>query len=132
MNRDNDGFAIERDSDTGKYYEMIRMPDHPFADRHGYVKWHRFLIEVSLGRFLSREEIVHHLDSDSLNNSFDNLQHTSHSEHTYLHHTGSKQSEETKRKISNSLIGKTGKYTRSIEHRQRQRELALRRYRKLE
>ena len=49
------------------------MPEHPQANRHGYVREHRFLMEQKLGRYLTRKEVVDHIDGDPSNNDLANL-----------------------------------------------------------
>ncbi len=66
-------------------------------DAHGYriirvnkkkVKEHRHIMALFLGRELTEDEIVHHIDGDKLNNAIENLQlFPSHSEHSSLHRT---------------------------------------------
>lgn len=46
---------------------------------------HRAVAEQKLGRSLRKNEIVHHVDGDYLNNSPDNLQIITQSEHIRLH-----------------------------------------------
>lgn len=46
---------------------------------------HRYIMEQLLGRSLASDEIVHHKDGNKLNNSLDNLEVMSRSEHTKLH-----------------------------------------------
>jgi len=71
------------------------------------VKEHRYVVEQALGRRLRKDEIVHHLDGNKLNNSIDNLGVLSPSRHSTLH------SRDTKRKIA------------SLEARIKQLEAAL-------
>lgn len=55
-------------------YVLVRVKDHPSADSRGYVREHRLIVERLLGRHLSPEEIVHHLDGDRANNDPANLE----------------------------------------------------------
>lgn len=55
-------------------YVLLRMPDHPGADSHGYIREHRWVMEQAIGRFLSSEEVVHHKDNDPQNNDPSNLE----------------------------------------------------------
>lgn len=55
-------------------YVLLRMPDHPEANHHGYVRLHRLVMERHLGRRLTPEEVVHHLDDDRQHNHIENLQ----------------------------------------------------------
>lgn len=54
-------------------YRMILSPGHPNANANGYVFEHRLVCEKLLGRYLSDAEIVHHRDSNRLNNDPSNL-----------------------------------------------------------
>lgn len=45
---------------SGDGYILIKKPEHSHADNQGYVKEHRLVMEEFLGRFLTREEVVHH------------------------------------------------------------------------
>jgi hypothetical protein len=63
-------------------YILIRLPDHPGADSHGYVREHRLVMEKMIGRFLQPSEVVHHKDNDPSHNVPWNLElFASNSEH---------------------------------------------------
>ena len=62
---------------------------------NGFMRFHRYVIEQSLGRKLLKNEDVHHIDEDIYNNSIDNLLLLTHAEHTSLHNTGKKHSKLT-------------------------------------
>lgn len=49
---------------------------------------HRIVAEEKLGRPLTRDEVVHHIDHDHLNNHPDNLAVVSRAEHMRLHGIG--------------------------------------------
>lgn len=49
------------------------------------IKLHRYLMEVKLGRKLLPTEIVHHKDFNKINNSIDNLEILTRSEHNKIH-----------------------------------------------
>lgn len=55
-------------------YILVKKPDHPSATKAGYVREHRLVMETKLGRFLTRSEVVHHMDGDPRNNHPDNLE----------------------------------------------------------
>ena len=55
-------------------YVSILSKDHPSANKEGYVMEHRLVMEKSLNRFLTKEEVVHHKDGDKRNNSIENLE----------------------------------------------------------
>lgn len=65
---------------------MCVVPEHPCANKYGYVMLHRVLMENKIGRLLEPYEVVHHLDHDHKNNDIDNLQIMTVDEHN-AHHT---------------------------------------------
>jgi hypothetical protein len=54
-------------------YKLRLEPSHPNANASGYVQEHRLVTEFVLARLLKREEVVHHRDSNRLNNVNSNL-----------------------------------------------------------
>ena len=71
---------------TNGYVELMR-PGHPNATHKGYVREHRLVMEAHLGRHLTPEEVVHHIDGDKANNAVENLQLVeSKAAHIRLHH----------------------------------------------
>lgn len=54
-------------------YILVRVPGHPFANKNGYIRKHRLVMEQILGRYLKPEEVVHHIDEDPSNNEPNNL-----------------------------------------------------------
>jgi len=68
-----------------KGYRVLRLPFHPDADADGYVKEHRIIIEWHLGRFLRKDEDVHHINEDKLDNRIENLELVSRSKHMSIH-----------------------------------------------
>jgi hypothetical protein len=59
-------------------------------------------MECKLGRKLSKNEFVHHINGDIRDNRPDNLQVITHGDHSRLHHTGRKNSPDTIAKMSKS------------------------------
>ena len=60
-------------------------PEHPFADSKGYVMHHRLIVEQSIGRHLTADEVVHHIDEDPSNNAIGNLRLMLKRDHDSLH-----------------------------------------------
>jgi hypothetical protein len=59
---------------TAKGYVMIRAPEHPMASREGYVMEHRLVMAQVLGRNLTANEVVHHINEKKDDNRPENLQ----------------------------------------------------------
>ncbi len=58
--------------DTG--YVVVLAPGHPSADIRGYVLEHRLGMERVIGRYLTEEEVVHHINGVKDDNRSENLQ----------------------------------------------------------
>jgi len=57
-----------------KGYLYERSPGHPNGTKHGnYVAVHRLAMEDKLGRYLTKIEVVHHIDGNIKNNDPKNL-----------------------------------------------------------
>ena len=74
---------------TKEGYVLIWSPEHPFPScvNNGvkYVYEHRLVMEKCIGRYLTSEEYVHHLNENKSDNRIDNLEITSQSEHSKTH-----------------------------------------------
>jgi hypothetical protein len=69
-----------------KGYLKIKIPDHTYCDKSGYVFFHRYLIEQHLGYEIDPKEYdVHHIDENKMNNNLSNLVVIRHSAHMRLH-----------------------------------------------
>ncbi len=68
-------------------YILIYQPSHPYASGN-CVREHRLIIEKHLNRYLSKSEVVHHIDGNKSNNVLTNLKLCkSQKEHRKLHKT---------------------------------------------
>lgn len=54
-------------------YMMSYNPEHPSANKIGFVKEHRLIMEFHLGRYLSPKEVVHHINGIKVDNRIENL-----------------------------------------------------------
>lgn len=66
-------------------YIEVYAPDHPNKNKRNCVYEHQLVMEKHIGRYLEKGEVVHHKDLCKTNNSIENLQLMTNSEHTRLH-----------------------------------------------
>ena len=69
-------------------YVMKKAEGHPKANKRGYVAEHRLVVEKNIGRFLSADEVVHHINRVRSDNRIENLElKVDNSEHIKGHKT---------------------------------------------
>ena len=69
--------------EKGKY-RLIWTPNHPNAVNN-YVREHTLVMEKHIERYLTDDEVVHHIDENTFNNDISNLQLMTFNEHRSLH-----------------------------------------------
>ena len=62
-------------------YVRVYCPMHPKANTRGFVYEHRLIVEGILGRYLTTQEHVHHINGTRWDNRPENLQVLSASDH---------------------------------------------------
>ena len=60
-------------STNGAGYVRILMPNHPRTSKKGYVSQHRLVMEKHIGRYLTEDEVVHHINNINNDNRIENL-----------------------------------------------------------
>ncbi len=69
-------------------YVWIFMSEHPFA-KSNYILEHHIVIEKYIGRYLKREEVVHHINKIKGDNRIENLMvFKNHAYHIWFHKRG--------------------------------------------
>ena len=71
---------------NGKGYVRVMLPQyHPQADERGYVWEHRIVVESKLKRYLTKDEVLHHIDGNPANNKIENLEAMPKWDHMTMH-----------------------------------------------
>lgn len=66
-------------------YNYAKVINHPNATINGYVLYHRVVVENFIGRLLTSQEIVHHINGDKKDNRIENLEILNKDNHLRLH-----------------------------------------------
>lgn len=86
------GFNNKGGKRTNKQgYIEVWKPEHPNANKKGYILEHRLVMSEYIGRPLLDSEDVHHKDKDKSNNDISNLELMTKSEHTKYHEYNEKE-----------------------------------------
>lgn len=66
-------------------YVLVRTEGHPNAEKRGkYVEQHILVMEKCLGRYLTKDEVIHHINGIRDDNRIENLQLVTRSEHATI------------------------------------------------
>ena len=66
-------------------YMLAYAPKHPNAHADGYVMFHTILMERAIGRYLTQDEVVHHVNHIRDDNRIENLRLMDKHEHRSMH-----------------------------------------------
>ena len=66
-------------------YSEVYAPNHPHKNKRNCVYEHQLVMEKHIGRYLRKDEVIHHIDFDKTNNDISNLKLMTNSEHIKYH-----------------------------------------------
>lgn len=92
----------------GDGYIGVWKPNHPRADKQGYVYQHTLIYEKEKCVLPNKGELIHHIDMDKHNNSIDNLYLCDNKKHLEIHRSLEKLVKNLLKK--NIIVFKNGKY----------------------
>jgi len=89
---------------VGLGYMAIYKPDHPYCNQDGYVMEHRLVMEEKIGRYLNKEELIHHINGNKIDNRPENLEIVSKGGHVTKHFEAIKEVDRLKRILDENKI----------------------------
>lgn len=89
-NETKEKMSISKSNGIGKKsihngYVRIYFPDHPKSDSYGYILEHILIMECNIGRWLKKDEVVHHKNFVKNDNRIENLELMSRKKHSKMH-----------------------------------------------
>lgn len=81
---DKNHFYIDGRGKTFKY-KRVHVKNHPNADARGNILEHRLVMEKYIGRYLRKDEVVHHINGIQDDNRIENLKLLNVVDHHKLH-----------------------------------------------
>lgn len=85
--KNNNSYKNGKTIDKDGYIILNSRHDHPNSDKYGHLREHRLVMSEHLGRPLTKNELVHHIDENKKNNTIENLKlvspTTHHKEHDF-------------------------------------------------
>lgn len=93
-----------------KGYVRAFVKDHPHSNK-GFVLYHRLVLEAHLGRYLTSDEVVHHINEVKTDNRLENLYLCSAEEHVQIHN-----------RYRHNSLAKRGKIAQGVMAHQRKNQ----------
>ena len=96
-------------------YIVVHYPDHPNSTKSGYVMEHKLVMEKHIGRYLEKDEVVHHKNGNRADNRIENLALMTFNEHSALHLKERRDTGKLKHATVPVINVTTGEYFESIK-----------------